>query len=50
MDILLVTAELAPYAQATPAADTVAALAKALRQLGHDVTLAAPRYPGFEAG
>jgi len=49
MDILLVTAELAPYAQATPAADTVAALAKALRQLGHDVTLAAPRYPGFEA-
>lgn len=49
MDILLVTAELAPYAQATPAADTVAALAKALRQLGHEVTLAAPRYPGFEA-
>lgn len=50
MDILLVTAELAPYAQATPAAETVASLAKALRQLGHDVTLAAPRYPGFEAG
>ena len=49
MDILLVTAELAPYAQATPAAETVASLAKALRQLGHDVTLAAPRYPGFEA-
>lgn len=50
MDILLVTAELAPYAQATPAAETVASLAKALRQLGHEVTLAAPRYPGFEAG
>lgn len=49
MDILLVTAELAPYAQATPAGETVASLAKALRQLGHEVTLAAPRYPGFEA-
>ncbi len=50
MDILLVTAELAPYAQATPAGETVASLAKSLRQLGHDVTIAAPRYPGFEGG
>jgi starch synthase len=49
MDILLVAAELAPYAGATQAAETVQSLAKALRQLGHDVTLALPRYPGFEA-
>ena len=48
MDILLVTPELAPYAVATPAAETVASLAKALKQLGHEVTIAAPRYPGFE--
>lgn len=50
MDILLVAAELAPYVRETPAADAVAALAKALRQLGHDVTVALPRYPGFETG
>ena len=31
------------------AADSIASLAKALRQLGHDVTVALPRYPGFEA-
>ena len=49
MDILMVAAELSPYACATDAADAVAALAKSLRQLGHDVTLALPRYPGFEA-
>lgn len=49
MDILLVAAELAPFAQATQAAETIQSLAKALRQLGHDVTLALPRYPGFEA-
>lgn len=46
----MVTGELAPYARQTKAADAVAALAKALRQLGHDVTIALPRYPGFEAG
>jgi starch synthase len=50
MDILMVAAELAPYVRQTDAADAVASLAKALRQLGHDVTVALPRYPGLEAG
>ena len=49
MDVLLVTAELAPYARATRAADGVAALGKALCQLDHRVTVVAPRHPGFEA-
>jgi len=46
----MVTAELAPYARATRAADVVAALSKALCQLEHRVTVAIPRYPGFDAG
>jgi starch synthase len=44
----MVAAELAPYARETDAADAVPALSKALRQLGHGVTVALPRYPGFE--
>jgi starch synthase len=44
----MVAAELSPYARATEAAEVVSALSKTLRQLGHDVTLALPRYPGFE--
>jgi starch synthase len=48
MDILMVAAELAPYARETDAADAVPALSKALRQLGHGVTVALPRYPAFE--
>lgn len=48
MDILLVATELAPYIVGTPAADSVASLAKSLRLLGHDVTVALPRYPAFE--
>ena len=44
----MVSPELAPYARASEAADSVASLAKALRQLGHEVTVAAPRYPAFE--
>jgi len=50
MDILMVSAELSPYARATEVGDVVAGLSKALRQLGHRVTLALPRHPGFEAG
>jgi starch synthase len=50
MDILMVTAELSPYARGSRAGDAVAALSKALCQLEHRVTLAVPRYPGFEAG
>jgi len=49
MDVLMVTAELAPYARETRAADAVAALAKALCQLDHTVTVVAPRHSGFEA-
>ena len=48
MDILMVAAEFSPYARQTQAADTAAALAKTLRQSGHDVTVAVPRYRGFE--
>jgi starch synthase len=50
MDILMVAAELSPWVRETDAADVVASLAKALRQLGHGVSIAAPRYPGFETG
>ena len=50
MEILMVTAELAPYARASEAADSVAALSKSLRQLGHEVTVAMPRYPSLEQG
>lgn len=50
MDILMVAAELAPWVQTSSAGEAVAALAKSVRQLGHDVTIAVPRYPGFEAG
>jgi starch synthase len=44
----MVTAELAPYARVTDAGDVVFALAKGLRQLGHRVTVALPRYSTFE--
>jgi len=50
MDILMVSAELSPYARGSEVGDMVAGLGKALRQLGHRVTLALPRHPGFEAG
>ena len=49
MDILFVASELAPTVKAGGLADVVAALAKALRLLGHTVTLALPRYPQIEA-
>ncbi|HEY4159627.1 MAG TPA: glycogen/starch synthase [Polyangiaceae bacterium] len=48
MDILLATAELAPYTNDTSGAEIASALSKALRQLGHKVTVVAPRQPGFE--
>jgi starch synthase len=50
MDILMVSAELSPYARGSELGDVVAGLSKALRQLGHRVTLALPCHPGFEAG
>jgi len=48
MDILFVATELSPFAKVGGLADVVAALSKALRQLGHKVTLAMPRFPPFE--
>jgi starch synthase len=48
MEILMVAAELGPYARAGETADSVAALSRMLVQLGHEVTVALPRYPSFE--
>jgi starch synthase len=48
MEILMVAAELSPYARESEAADTVASLGRFLVQLGHDVTVALPRYSTFE--
>jgi starch synthase len=48
MDILFVATELAPYARVGGLADFIAALSKTLRHLGHNVTLALPRFPHFE--
>lgn len=44
----MVAAELTPYARASEAGDSVAALSRMLVQLGHDVTVALPRYASFE--
>ncbi len=48
MEILMVAAEFAPYARASEASESVAALSRALVQLGHDVTVALPRYDAFQ--
>ena len=48
MDLLMVAAELGPYVRVSEAADSVASLAKTLRQLAHDVTICLPRHPEFE--
>lgn len=48
MEILMVAAELSPYARAGETADSVAALSRMLVQLGHEVTVALPRYASFE--
>lgn len=45
----MVAAELGPHVRITPAADSIAALGKALRQLGHGVTIALPKSPEFDA-
>lgn len=50
MDILFVATELAPYVKSGGLADAIAALGKTLRQLGHKVTVAMPRFPGIEQG
>src|SRR5258708_23956608 len=50
MDILFVATELSPFAKVGGLADVVSALSKALRQLGHKVTLAMPRFLPLERG
>ncbi len=42
--VLIMAAELSPYAKTGEVADVVGALALALHQLGHDVRVAIPRY------
>jgi starch synthase len=48
MDITFVTTELAPFVKVGGLADVSAALPKALRSLGHGVTVVLPRYPALE--
>lgn len=48
MEILFVATELSPMAKVGGLADVVFALSKTLRNQGHRVTLALPRYPAFE--
>lgn len=48
MDILFVASELSPMAKVGGLADVVSALPKALRLLGHQVTIALPRHPSIE--
>jgi starch synthase len=50
MEILFISTELAPFVKVGGLADVAAALPKALRGLGHRVTLLMPRFPAFEAG
>jgi starch synthase len=49
MDVLFVASELAPVVKVGGLADVVAALSKALRLLGHKVTIALPRFSSIEA-
>jgi starch synthase len=48
MEITFVTTELAPFVKVGGLADVSAALPKALRSLGHAVTLVLPRFPELE--
>ncbi|HEX7663675.1 MAG TPA: glycogen synthase GlgA [Polyangiaceae bacterium] len=50
MDILFASTELAPFVKVGGLADVAAALPKALRALGHRVTVVVPRFPELEAG
>jgi starch synthase len=49
MDVLFVASELAPLVKVGGLADVVAALSKALRLLGHKITIALPRFSAIEA-
>jgi starch synthase len=48
MEITFVTTELSPFVKVGGLADVSAALAKALRALGHSVTIVMPRFPALE--
>lgn len=48
MDIVFVSAEIAPFSRWTSAADSVAALPKALRGLGHRVTVISPLWGSID--
>lgn len=48
MEITFVTTELAPFVKVGGLADVSAALPKALRSLGHAVTIVMPRFPALE--
>ena len=48
MEITFVTTELSPFVKVGGLADVSAALPKALRSLGHGVTIVLPRYPALE--
>jgi starch synthase len=47
--VLIMAAEMVPFAKTGQVADVVASLAQALRRLGHDVRVALPRYAHIEA-
>src|SRR5579864_2496655 len=49
MEITFVTTELGPFVKVGGLADVSAALTKALRSLGHSVTVVVPRFPELEA-
>ena len=49
MEILFVSDRAGPYVKVGGLADVAAALPKALRALGHKVTVVLPRFPAFEA-
>ncbi len=49
LKILLLSAEIAPFAKVGGLADVAGALPKALRALGHDVRVAMPRYSRVDA-
>jgi starch synthase len=50
LKVLVVTAELAPFAKSGGIADVAAALSKELRRLGHDVRAVLPRYRRVDVG
>jgi starch synthase len=49
MDILFASTELSPFVKVGGLADVTASLPKALRTLGHAVTIVIPRFPALEA-